>query len=76
MGIAVFMNGCLVSWISKAQKAISLSSSEAFFDFRSIISFFFNIRNSCFIFGRYVARQHGQVGFRSSHSRIQSEWNI
>jgi hypothetical protein len=29
MGIAVFMNGCLVSWISKAQKAISLSSSEA-----------------------------------------------
>jgi hypothetical protein len=29
MGIAVFMNGCLVSWILKAQKAISLSSSEA-----------------------------------------------
>jgi hypothetical protein len=27
-GIAVFVNGCLVSWISKAQKAISLSSSE------------------------------------------------
>ena len=28
-GVAVFVNGCLVSWISKAQKAISLSSSEA-----------------------------------------------
>jgi hypothetical protein len=27
--IAVFINGCLISWISKAQKAISLSSSEA-----------------------------------------------
>jgi hypothetical protein len=29
MGITVLINGCLVSWISKAQKAISLSSSEA-----------------------------------------------
>jgi hypothetical protein len=29
MGIAVFMKGCLVSWISKAQTAISFSSSEA-----------------------------------------------
>jgi hypothetical protein len=29
MGIAAFVNGCLVSWILKAQKAISLSSSEA-----------------------------------------------
>jgi hypothetical protein len=28
-GIAVFVNRCLVSWISKAQMAISLSSSEA-----------------------------------------------
>jgi hypothetical protein len=29
MGIAVFVNGCLISWISNTQKAISLSSSEA-----------------------------------------------
>ena len=28
-GIAVFVNGCIVSWVSKAQKAVSLSSSEA-----------------------------------------------
>jgi hypothetical protein len=58
----------LDSSTQKTQSNHSLSSEA------SLVSSLISI--TAFVFGRYVARQHGQVGFRSSHSRIQLEWKI